>query len=113
MNPGRLNTKISILQPSETVLSALGARVSSEEFTEFDTRRAEVKHLRGQELERAKALNQQIESKITVRYDSQTRLIKSDWRVKDGDDVYHITHAIPVPGGSRSERVELYCRRHG
>lgn len=113
MNPGRLDTKISILQPSETATNAVGGRVSAESFKEFTTRKAEVKHLRGQELERAQALNSEIESKITVRYDSKTKLIRSDWRAQHGADVYHITHVIPVPGGSRSTRIELYCRLNG
>lgn len=112
MNPGRLDTKVSIQQPSET-LGGLGDRHEGENFAEFEPRKAEVKHLRGTELDKAKALNEEIQTKITVRHDSKTKQIKPDWRVHHGSDVYHIMYVIPVPGGARPTRMELYCRRNG
>ena len=112
MNPGRLDTKVSVMEPSEA-LNSLGDRGASVTYSELTTRSAEVKHLRGSELDKAKSLNQEIQSKITVRHDSKTRLIKADWRIHHGADVYHILYALPVPGGSRASRIELYCRRNG
>lgn len=112
MNPGRLDTKVSIMQPSESI-GALGDRGEAGSFTELVTRSAEVKHLRGAELDKAQSLVPEVQTKITVRHDSQTKLIKADWRVHYGADVFHIMHVLPVPGGARPTRLELYCRLNG
>ena len=112
MNPGRLDTQVSLRQPSQS-LSGLRDPHASESFSELTTRKAEVKHLRGSELERAQALNEEVQTRITVRHDSQTSQVRSSWRAHHGSDVYHILYVIPVPGGARSERVELYCRKNG
>ena len=112
MNAGNLDTTVSLQQPSE-VVGGLGDRHEAESFTELATRRAEVKHLRGSELEKAQALNQEIQTKITVRYDSKTSLIKSDCRIVFGEDSFDVMYALPIPGGARSERIEFYCRKNG
>jgi len=100
------------MEPSEA-LSALGDRGESETFTELATRSAEVKHLRGSELDKAQSLVPEVQTKITVRHDSKTKLIKADWRVHHGSDVFHVMHVLPVPGGARPHRIELYCRLNG
>lgn len=111
MNAGRLDTKVSLMQPSIGPGTA-GDPHDSASFSEYTTRRAEVKHLRGNELDQARAISEEVQTKITVRHDSKTAIVKADWRVHVGQEVYHITHALPIPGG-RPEKVELYCKRHG
>lgn len=111
MNAGRLDKRVSLMQPS-AALGASGDPHAAESFTEFVTRRAEVKHLRGTELDRGRALHEEVQTKITVRYDSKTKIVTSDWRIHIGQEVYDILAPIPVPGG-RPEKIEIFCKSHG
>jgi SPP1 family predicted phage head-tail adaptor len=107
MNPGDLDTKITIQTPTHTP-SDLGEQEPS--WATVATEWASKKHLRGQEYEQAQQIASETETKFTIWYSSNTSGITAKDKVVEGSIEYDILAAIPVPGG-RPEKIELYTKR--
>lgn len=66
MNPGLLDRRITILEPSGTVENEVGEEVPV--LKEIDTVWAKVEELRGKELLEAQKINPELTYRITIRY---------------------------------------------
>ena len=109
MNPGRLDTKIDLMQPSQSG-TVLNDPHAATEYGRQATRRGELKHLRGNELEQARSMKAEITVKITLRHDTETAQIKANWRLVAANQTFDVLYTVPIPGGDRPKRIECYCK---
>lgn len=108
MRAGRLRHRISLQQrdPDPPAQSADGGRVDAWS-TVLDNEPAEVRQLRGRELEGQGQALAEVSTRIRIR-NHPSVAIAADWRVLHGSTVYSIIHVIGADLKGRD--LELMCR---
>lgn len=91
MEPGRLRHRV-VIEQSTLTADALGQAV--EAWTTYATMWAEIKPLKGRQLEAAQAANSEVTARVTMRYVSG---VSPKWRLRHGTTVYRIVGEIINP----------------
>ena len=105
LHAGQLDHRVTVQKRKATY----GTRGESlEEWTDEQSRWAEVVHLRGRELEQARQIVETATTRITIRKPRNYDMTAS-YRVCFRGEVFNVESATPT--GDRLEDMELICGR--
>lgn len=104
----RLRNKI-VIEKATTSRGAAGSVVPS--WATFATRRAEIRHLSGNEVFNAQQEQNEYKIRFIVRYDSLTKLVDPrDYRITYNGNTYDITAVSNIKEMNRE--IEIITRLH-
>ncbi len=106
MQAGRLQQKVSF-QEISTEDDTAGQLKNL--WTEFAIKRASIEPINGRDFLAASGEHADITTRVRVRYDRDTKLVRPKNRVVSGDDTYEIVTVINPQ--SRNRQLVLLCRQ--
>lgn len=108
-NPGNMDTTAEFYRPPAERLTAMGAVADDADVLAF-TRMSMVMFLRGRERLEAQKTDAEIDAKIVVWLDEETKLIEPTWYIKAVGKTFGVQYIVRIPGGERAQRLEIFCR---
>lgn len=108
-DPGNMNTPADFFQPPARQLTAMGAEVDGAATLAF-SRLVMLMYLRGQERLEAQRPDAEVDARIVVWLDDETRAVNPSWHIKAVEKTFGVQYILSVPGGTRAQRLEIYCK---
>lgn len=108
-NPGNMDTLAEFYRPPNPALTVMGASSSAAPMHAFN-RMSMVMFLRGQERLEAQKPDAEIDARIVVWVDDDTKQITPSWIIKVRGQTFGVQYILSIPGGERAQRFEIFCR---